>query len=84
MGSVVCCFHLVQLGEDVVSVEKKAMLLYGEYLPFAIIRKSEPHLPGRSRMSYADRQIAATIMAVDMYSRLLARIDRVEDRSKKQ
>lgn len=39
MGSVVCCFHLVQLGEDVVPAEKKAMLLFGEYLPFAVIRK---------------------------------------------
>jgi hypothetical protein len=40
MGSVVCCYHLVQLGPEVVSEEKKAMLLYGEYLPFAVIRKS--------------------------------------------
>jgi hypothetical protein len=39
MGSVVCCFHLVQLGEDVVPAEKKAMLLFGEYLPFAVIRE---------------------------------------------
>lgn len=42
MGSVTCCFHLVHVGEDVVSAEKKAMLLYGEYLPFAVIRKSRP------------------------------------------
>lgn len=39
MGSVVCCFHLVQLGEGVVPAEKKAMLLFGEYLPFAVIRE---------------------------------------------
>jgi hypothetical protein len=48
MGSVVCCYHLVQLGPEVVSVEKKAMLLYGEYLPFAVIRKSSSLVPVQS------------------------------------
>lgn len=47
MGSVTCCYHLVQLGPEVVSEEKKTMLLYGEYLPFAIIRKLQsPMLVG--------------------------------------
>lgn len=39
MGSVTCCFHLWQLGEGVVSTEKKAMLFWGTYLPFAVVRK---------------------------------------------
>ncbi|KAL6851197.1 hypothetical protein ACO1O0_008325 [Amphichorda felina] len=37
MGSVVCCYHLWQLGEDMVGSQQKIMLIYGEYLPFAII-----------------------------------------------
>lgn len=39
MGSVVCCYHLWQLGEDMVGSQQKIMLIYGEYLPFAIIRE---------------------------------------------
>lgn len=46
MGSVTCCYHLVQLGPEVVSAEKKALLLYGEYLPFAVIRESSPFISG--------------------------------------
>lgn len=37
--SITCCYHLWTLGEDVVRPEQKAMVLYGEYLPFSIIRK---------------------------------------------
>ena len=39
MGSVTCCFHLWQLPEDAVTSQQKTMLFYGEYLPFAVIRK---------------------------------------------
>lgn len=39
MGSVVVCYHLWQLGEDVVGAQQKMMLFYGEYLPFAVIRE---------------------------------------------
>ena len=39
MTSVTCLHYLWTLGEEVVSAEKKAMLIYGEYLPFAIIRR---------------------------------------------
>ena len=44
MGSVVCCYHLWHLGEDMVGSQQKMMLFYGEYLPFAIIR--ELSMPG--------------------------------------
>ncbi|KAH6605346.1 hypothetical protein Trco_007053 [Trichoderma cornu-damae] len=37
MGSAACCFELWHMGDDVVSEEKKGALLYGTYLPFAVI-----------------------------------------------
>ncbi|KFH45318.1 hypothetical protein ACRE_038720 [Hapsidospora chrysogenum ATCC 11550] len=37
MGSVVSCFHLWHLPEDVLGGQQKMMLLYGTYLPFAVI-----------------------------------------------
>ncbi|KAL5095092.1 hypothetical protein Trisim1_003698 [Trichoderma cf. simile WF8] len=39
MGAAACCFELLHMGEDVVSEDKKGSLLYGTYLPFAVIRK---------------------------------------------
>ncbi|KAM0462043.1 hypothetical protein ACHAO4_001235 [Trichoderma viride] len=37
MGAAACCFELLHMGADMVSEEKKASLLYGTYLPFAVI-----------------------------------------------
>ncbi|KAK1244467.1 hypothetical protein MKX07_003266 [Trichoderma sp. CBMAI-0711] len=37
MGAAACCAELWHMGEDVVSAEKKGPLLYGTYLPFAVI-----------------------------------------------
>lgn len=39
MGAAACCSELWCMGEDLVTAEKKAQLLYGTYLPFAIVRK---------------------------------------------
>jgi hypothetical protein len=39
MGAAACCFELLHMGDDMVSEDKKASLLYGTYLPFAVIRK---------------------------------------------
>lgn len=39
MSSTTCCYHLWQLGEDMVDPQQKVTLFYGTYLPFAIIRK---------------------------------------------
>lgn len=39
MGAAACCAELWHMGEDVVSADKKGPLLYGTYLPFAVIRK---------------------------------------------
>jgi hypothetical protein len=38
MGSLTCAYHLQQLGPEVVSAQQKASLLYGTYMPFAVIR----------------------------------------------
>lgn len=40
MGSITCSYHLCHLGEDQVSSQQKAMLVYGEYMPFSVICKS--------------------------------------------
>ncbi|KAF4123046.1 Protein of unknown function (DUF2781) [Geosmithia morbida] len=61
--SAATCYHLWQLGEDVVSRQDKALILYGEYVPFVII---------------------PLIMAIDMYQRLLVRLDSVPAPAKKQ
>ncbi|KAL9468504.1 hypothetical protein ACSS6W_010198 [Trichoderma asperelloides] len=53
MGAAACCFELFHMGDDMVSGEKKASLLYGTYLPFAVI---------------------PALLAVDMYLRLLPRV----------
>ncbi|EHK20893.1 uncharacterized protein TRIVIDRAFT_180851 [Trichoderma virens Gv29-8] len=37
MGSAACCFELLHMGDDMVSEDKKGSLLYGTYLPFAVI-----------------------------------------------
>ncbi|KAL7948595.1 transmembrane protein 6/97 [Trichoderma barbatum] len=37
MGSAACCFELLHMGDDMVSADKKASLLYGTYLPFVVI-----------------------------------------------
>lgn len=39
MGSVTCCYVLAMTGEEVLSGEKRMMLFWGEYLPFAVIRE---------------------------------------------
>lgn len=39
MGSVACCFELAAMGPTLVDPAKKPTLLYGTYLPFALIRK---------------------------------------------
>lgn len=39
MGSVTCCYVLATTTEEVLSSEKRAMLFWGEYLPFAVIRE---------------------------------------------
>lgn len=39
MGSILCCAELYHLGPEVLSEEKKSNLLYGTYLPFAVIRE---------------------------------------------
>lgn len=39
MGSVTCCYVLAMTAEEVLSSEKRAMLFWGEYLPFAVIRE---------------------------------------------
>lgn len=38
MGSLTCAYHLQQLGPEVVSAQQKTSLLYGTYMPFAVIR----------------------------------------------
>ncbi|GFP57491.1 hypothetical protein TASIC1_0008033200 [Trichoderma asperellum] len=53
MGAAACCFELFHMGDDMVSGEKKASLLYGTYLPFAVI---------------------PAMLAVDMYLRLMPRV----------
>ncbi|KAI9896070.1 hypothetical protein N3K66_008970 [Trichothecium roseum] len=35
--SVACVYHLWSLAEDVLDAGSKAMLVYGEYLPFAVV-----------------------------------------------
>lgn len=39
MGSVTCCYVLAVTGEEVLSEGERAMLFWGEYLPFAVIRE---------------------------------------------
>ena len=43
--SVACVYHLWSLAEDVLDAGSKAMLVYGEYLPFAVICESTFHPP---------------------------------------
>jgi hypothetical protein len=40
MGAAACCFELWHMGNDMVSEEKKGALLFGTYMPFAVIRES--------------------------------------------
>lgn len=40
MGASACCFDLSNMGPGRVNPAQKGMLLYGTYLPFAIVRKS--------------------------------------------
>ncbi|KAL6883011.1 transmembrane protein 6/97 [Trichoderma longibrachiatum] len=63
MGAAACCAELWHMGEDVVSADKKGMLLYGTYLPFAVI---------------------PALLAVDMFLRLLPRVQQSEVKSKTQ
>ncbi|RFU77348.1 hypothetical protein TARUN_4900 [Trichoderma arundinaceum] len=63
MGSAACCFELWHMGEDMVSAEKKGALLYGTYLPFAVI---------------------PALLAVDMYLRLLPRVQQSDAKAKTQ
>lgn len=39
MGSVACVAELAAMGPGEVSVEKKSVLLYGTYAPYAVIRE---------------------------------------------
>lgn len=68
MGSVACCFDLWALEE----FETKARLLWGTYFPFAVIR--ELVLSIRQRSAFSNCVIAGAL-AVDMYLRLLKRIE---------
>jgi hypothetical protein len=38
MGSTTCCYHLLMLGDEMVTPAQKTLLFWGEYLPYAIIR----------------------------------------------
>lgn len=78
MGSVTCCYVLAVTAEEVLSSEKRAMLFWGEYLPFAVIR--EFPYPGDEVLL----TMLAIIMAFDMNQRLLSRIGAAESRAKKQ
>lgn len=81
MGSVVSCFHLWHLPEDLLAGQQKMMLLYGTYLPFAVIR--EYRGPER-RFTRVTKQTLAALMALDMHQRLLSRIASNETKAKKQ
>ncbi|KAL7925718.1 transmembrane protein 6/97 [Trichoderma austrokoningii] len=37
MGSAACCFELFRMGDDMLSADKKASLLYGTYFPYVVI-----------------------------------------------
>ncbi|KAL6866867.1 transmembrane protein 6/97 [Trichoderma novae-zelandiae] len=63
MGAAACCAELWHMGEDVVSAENKGPLLYGTYLPFAVI---------------------PALLAVDMYLRLLPRVQQPDAKAKTQ
>ncbi|KAH0491820.1 hypothetical protein TgHK011_003228 [Trichoderma gracile] len=63
MGAAACCAELWHMGEEVVSAEKKGALLYGTYLPFAVI---------------------PALLAVDMYLRLLLRVQQSDVKAKTQ
>ncbi|PTB64787.1 hypothetical protein BBK36DRAFT_1123513 [Trichoderma citrinoviride] len=63
MGAAACCFELWHMGEDVLSAQKKGALLYGTYLPFAVI---------------------PALLAVDMYLRLLPRVQQSDAKAKTQ
>ncbi|KAL7934298.1 transmembrane protein 6/97 [Trichoderma chlorosporum] len=63
MGAAACCYELYHMGEDMVSAEKKASLLYGTYMPFAVI---------------------PALLAVDMYLRLLPRVQQHDSKAKTQ
>ncbi|KAL7818335.1 transmembrane protein 6/97 [Trichoderma gracile] len=63
MGAAACCAELWHMGEEVVSAEKKVALLYGTYLPFAVI---------------------PALLAVDMYLRLLPRVQQSNVKAKTQ
>ncbi|KND92411.1 hypothetical protein TOPH_02980 [Tolypocladium ophioglossoides CBS 100239] len=63
MGAAACCFDLWHMGPERVSAQQKTMLLYGTYLPFAVI---------------------PALMAVDMYLRLLPRVQASDIKAKTQ
>ncbi|PHH63667.1 hypothetical protein CDD81_5648 [Ophiocordyceps australis] len=63
MGATTCCVDLWHMGPNKLSPSKKPLLIYGVYMPFAII---------------------PAMMAVDMSLRLLARVQRVQEKSKRQ
>ena len=82
MGSAVCCWELHCAPPGVLSAAQKIPLLYGQYLPFAVIREY-PHLRQQVEL-WKLRACAAGLMAVDMGGRLLARIQDAEEKEKKQ
>lgn len=82
MGAAACCAEVWHMGPDVLSEKHKPSLLYGTYLPFSIVRKSCAQLffvPSRANWTYA-----ATLMAVDMYLRLLPRVQGGDEKAKIQ
>ncbi|KYK61361.1 hypothetical protein DCS_02503 [Drechmeria coniospora] len=63
MGAATCCFDLSQMGPERVGAGQKMVLIYGTYLPFAVI---------------------PAFMAIDMYSRLLPRVQPSDVKAKSQ
>lgn len=86
MGAAACCFELLHMGDDMVSQDKKASLLYGTYLPFAVIRKFHSHL-SEYLLFWLHLKLltdVAALLAVDMYLRLLPRVQESGKKAKSQ
>lgn len=78
MGSAACCFELLHMGPDEVAAEKKGSLLYGTYLPFVVIRKLTFSLWVTKLLIF----YVAAVLAVDMFLRLLPRVQATNNKDK--
>ncbi|ODA81124.1 hypothetical protein RJ55_04087 [Drechmeria coniospora] len=84
MGAATCCFDLSQMGPERVGAGQKMVLIYGTYLPFAVIRASPPPIARSPREAAAETEGEAAFMAIDMYSRLLPRVQPSDVKAKSQ